>query len=546
MMHMSGVVAVDWGTLPAWVSSVSSALALLFAATAAVIARRTFLIQSEQHQVNAEDRGARAAVERAAQASLVSIWWGESTALPGEPRNWGAYIRNSSWAPVYQVHVAFVRVGGGTPFAKIDLPLVPPGDGAEFHPAPIQEQCRARLTFTDAKGVRWIRDEYGRLTPLEPKLAIWAGEDIAGVLGKFQRDFQSAFGVTVTFEINNDLNSLREIFLARARGGEDVDVLVGPHDWVGELAVQGAVLPAVVSSEQRATFVDWTTKVLSVGGQLYGIPATMDTVVLLRNTDLVPDPPETFEDLLAMGRELKERGVVSEAIAVAVGAAGDPYHIWPLFTSAGGWLFPQRADGTFDPTVVGFAESESVAALERIAELGEAGAGVLRREIDGPVAHRLFLESRTPFVFGMYGMLSAARRAGLRVAAGSVPPFRDGVAAKPFVSVNGFFMAPYGRNRMIAEDLISDYLTRLDVMSEVSAQMAAPVARRDASGLLDPAIDALYQACAAGSPMPAFPEMAAVWRLLARAEVDVIVGDDPATVADRTARSITNELRGYP
>jgi hypothetical protein len=40
--------------------------------------------------------------------------------------------------------------------------------------------------------------------------------------------------------------------------------------------------------------------------------------------------------------------------------------------------------------------------------------------------------------------------------------------------------------------------------------------------------------------------MAVVWRLLARAEVDVIVGDDPATVADRTARSITNELRGHP
>jgi maltose-binding protein MalE len=365
------------------------------------------------------------------------------------------------------------------------------------------------------------------------------------VLGKFQRDFRSAFGVTVSFGINNELNSLRERFLVRARSGEDVDVLVGPHDWVGELVARGAVVPAVVSGEQHATFIDWTTKVLSVGDQLYGIPATMDTVVLLRNTDLVPDSPGTFEDVLAVGRELKERGLVSEAIAVAVGKDGDPYHIWPLFTSGGGWLFPQRADGTFDPTVVGFGEPESVAALERIAELGETGAGVLRREIDGPTAHRLFLESRTPFVFGMYGMLAAARRAGLRVAVCSIPPFRDGVAAKPFVSVNGFYLAPYGRNRTIAEDLISDYLTRQDVMSEVSAQMAAPVARRDASGLLDPAIDALYQACAAGSPMPAFPEMAAIWRLLARAEVDVIIGDDPAAVAERTARSIEHELRGY-
>lgn len=45
--------------------------------------------------------------------------------------------------------------------------------------------------------------------------------------------------------------------------------------------------------------------------------------------------------------------------------------------------------------------------------------------------------------------------------------------------------------------------------------------------------------------MPAFPEMAVIWRLLARAEVDVIIGADPAAVADRTARSIEHELRGY-
>src|SRR5947207_44910 len=104
--------AVDLGSLPAWISSVSAVLALAFAATAAVIACRTFRIQSEQHQLNADDRRARAAVDRAAQASLVSIWCGGMTQVSGGAPQWGAFVRNSSQAPVYQLHITFVRVVG--------------------------------------------------------------------------------------------------------------------------------------------------------------------------------------------------------------------------------------------------------------------------------------------------------------------------------------------------------------------------------------------------------------------------------------------------
>jgi arabinogalactan oligomer/maltooligosaccharide transport system substrate-binding protein len=45
-------------------------------------------------------------------------------------------------------------------------------------------------------------------------------------------------------------------------------------------------------------------------------------VVLFRNTDLVSTAPTTMEELVAKGKELRQRGKVSEIMALPVGANG--------------------------------------------------------------------------------------------------------------------------------------------------------------------------------------------------------------------------------
>src|SRR5262249_41451180 len=118
---------------------------------------------------------------------------------------------------------------------------------------------------------------------------------------------------------------------------------------------------------------------LSVNGRLYAVPAFLDTVALFRNTDLVPDLPESMEDLIATGQALKDRGLVSEVLAVPVSAAGDPFHVWPLLTGAGGWLFGRTPDGTWDPADIGIDSAETIAAFGKLRMLG--GHGILRPDM---------------------------------------------------------------------------------------------------------------------------------------------------------------------
>lgn len=445
------LAAADWGSVPAWLSSLAAVLALIFAATAAVLSRRTFGIQSSQYRAGVE-------AERRAQASLVSVWWGWRDSGAGE---WGAYVRNASQAPIYQAHIAFVRADDRRTVTKIGLDLIPPSDRPSFYRVSDTEleRCRTRLTFTDATGARWIRDEYGRLDCLRSELVMWVGDDIAKIFIEFRADIQSSYGVDVKLDITDVGERLRRKYIAEARQAGNVDVFVGPHDWVGELVSEQAVEPVALSEEQRQNLLDFSLQPFCFNGDIYGIPATMDTVMLIINVDLVGDEPSCFEEVVEVGRALQRANVGQEIIVVRVGPEGDPFLIWPLLSSGGAWLFGMEPNGAWDIHQVGIDSPESISAFERIAALGEAGEGIIRCEMDQAWVERTFIGGTCPFMLGAYGDVARARDAGMNVVVSPVPGFRDGGPARSFTTIYGFYIAPFGRNRVIASDLLPDYLT---------------------------------------------------------------------------------------
>jgi Bacterial extracellular solute-binding protein len=380
--------------VPTWLSAVAALIALMFAAIAAVAARRTYLIESDRDRVNAQARLVQDAYLRRSQAALVSTWWSQ--------RDGGAYVRNASDSPVYQAYLTVHDDAPGTT-VKLDLPVIPPSGQPEMYPVQVREASltsrRVSLTFTDASGVRWERDRYGRLTETDPSLLICAHPDVAGVLSSFAADMQAAYGVCVDFdtdavEYGPRGTQLRARF---ARGG--AEVLVAPHDWIGEFLAAAAVDEIPLPQTRRAAFRPWTLDAMSQHGSLYGIPIALDTMALVRNTELAPDPPTTMDELIKVGLRLKAAGRAQQIMAVMVGETGDPYQIWPLVSSSsGGWLFGRTPDGAWDPHSIGLARPETVAAFERIRQLGDTGLGILRRGTDDDAAADAFCRGDTAFL----------------------------------------------------------------------------------------------------------------------------------------------------
>ncbi|WP_327025173.1 sugar ABC transporter substrate-binding protein [Micromonospora sp. NBC_01739] len=530
-----------WGDIPNWVSSVAAILALIFAALAAVAARKTHNIESERDRRAAEARQRR-------DAALVSAWWGESANAAGQ---WGTFVRNASGAPIYQVYCTVVGLDDHSDDRKVHYPLVPPSEVAHFCPidseaegrSPIAERPRrVKVSFTDAAGVRWTRNQYGRLAELQSSLRVKLDSDRATSFKQFEDDFLATYGVRVSFEMDPDRYP-QEQFMVDVRKSGVADALVCPHDWIGAMIDAGVIEPTLLSPDQRKLFPAWTLQALTYEGRLYGVPMTTDTVALIRNTELVPEPPATFDDLVAIAQSLCRNGKTEKILAARVGYGGDPFQTWPLFTSAGGSLFGCRPNGQWDPTQLMVDSPGSVEAFEQFREMGEAGMGLLRRSVDGDTAHQCFASGRTPFLIGTSDGLRLALRAGIKIGVSPVPPFGHGKKARAFTLVHGLTIAKHGACKAVAHDLFADYLTHRHVMTRLSNDVVAPIALLGDTPIHS-ALQIYRRMCQEGDLMPSFPAMQAIWRILGKAQAAAVAGEPAKPVAYRAACEIAAALSG--
>src|SRR5690606_20381582 len=161
---------------------------------------------------------------------------------------------------------------------------------------------------------------------------------------------------------------------------------------------------------------------------------------LFRNTDLAPQAPRTIEEMVETGRRLRDEGETSEILCLQVGEQGDVYHIYPFYTSGGGYLFGTTADGSLDPDDLGVGTEGSKAAFEKIRELGEAGVGALKRSISGDNAIPLFVEGECAFLVSGPWAVNDIRTAGIPYDISPVPGFADGEVAQPFVGAQVFYV----------------------------------------------------------------------------------------------------------
>lgn len=106
-----------------------------------------------------------------------------------------------------------------------------------------------------------------------------------------------------------------------------------------------------------------------------------------------------------------------------MGATGDPVPHRAAAASAGGWLFAQQPDGTWDPARVGLDCAETIAALDQIRMLGELG-------ISRPAVTRLqtleaFQMWQAAFLLAASGVIVPAREAKVNFAVSSVARCRQ-------------------------------------------------------------------------------------------------------------------------
>ena len=87
-----------------------------------------------------------------------------------------------------------------------------------------------------------------------------------------------------------------------------------------------------------------------VEGQIYGVPLNTNAQLLWYRKDLVPSPPETWDEMIAMAKKLP----AGEGLIQEQGNRYEGYVVWfnNLVASAGGTIVNEEGNPTLDESAV--------------------------------------------------------------------------------------------------------------------------------------------------------------------------------------------------
>ncbi len=361
----------------------------------------------------------------------------------------------------------------------------------------------------------------------DEELVIWTDavklDAIQAVAAKFATDNDITVGVQA-------VTDTRTAFLTANAAGNGPDVVVGAHDWIGQLVQNGAIDPLQLSPSDIAGYAATAVQATTYEGQLYGLPYGVEAIALYCNTDYAPDTYASLDDVIAAGQAAVDAGSVEVQLSQPVGNDGDPYHMEPIYTSAGGYLFGQNADGTYNADDLGVGKPGSIEAAKKIGSLGESGSNVLRRSVSGDNSIALFTEGNAACLISGPWALADVRKADIPYSVQPIPGFAGMNPAVPFMGAQAFYVASNGQNKSFAQEFVTKGVNNVEAMTTLYEQanlVPALLAVRD--GITDE--DTLKFAAAAdgGAPMPAIPAMAEVWTPLGQAYSAIVGGSDPET-----------------
>ena len=373
-------------------------------------------------------------------------------------------------------------------------------------------------------------------------LVIWADQKKADSLKEIAKSWGQEQGITVAIQIV--ANDLQPAFITANQAGNGPDIVMGAHDWIGNLVQNSAIRPVVLSPEAEANYSDIALKAVTYDGQIYGTPYAVECLGLFVNKALTQvTEPATIEEMVEAGTAAGTELILSQA----VDEKGDAYNMEPIYTAAGGYLFGKNPDGSYNSKDLGIGKEGSIRAAEKIGQLGKQG--VLRKSVTAANHISLFTDAKAPYLISGPWALADIKKAGIDYQLTRIPGFGDieGSQARPFAGVNCFYVASNGKNKAFAETFVADAAKDMTFAASMFPSNELPPAQKDLAEKLraeQPDMVTFADMSAQAAPMPAIPAMSSVWEPFGRAQANIVAGADPASTMAGVGETIRASIDG--
>jgi arabinogalactan oligomer/maltooligosaccharide transport system permease protein len=345
--------------------------------------------------------------------------------------------------------------------------------------------------------------------------------------------------------IYRETEDLRSSFQSAALAGLGPDLIYGPSDQVGPFATMGFIRPMeeFVPQERRAAFDQ--RAVVQFRGHIYQIADRVGNhLTLVYNSKLLPKPPQTTDELIAMGKAATKDqngdGVIDQW--GIVWNFTEPFFFIPWFSGFGGWVFDEQGKPTLNTTA-------AVNAFRFVKSLRDEHK-IIPPDCDYNTADVLFKEGRAAMLINGPWSWAGYGKAGIPYELARIPEVSSTNSwPAPMVSPLGYSINTNTKGKNLEEAArLLEYLISDSVQQEfVNGTGIIPSSlalREDSLYLQRPHMEQSLAQLEVGRAMPIVPELRAVWDAMKPAYQSVLNGQlSPEQAAAQMQKDAEQKIR---
>jgi len=366
------------------------------------------------------------------------------------------------------------------------------------------------------------------------RITIWHQDriDIRVILERQLQRFMQLHPEVKVEQLFKETEELRSGFIIAALAGQGPEIVYGPSDQVGPFEIMNIILPLEPLFDST-WLAQYDTKALTrYKGHLYQIADKLGNhLTLVYNKKLVPVPPTTEQELIAIGKQLTV-DVNGDGKTDRYGLAWnytEPFFFVPFLTGFGGWIMDDAGKPTLDTrgTIDGLLFVKQLRDVHKI----------IPNEADYNVADILFKDGNAAMIINGDWSWAGYRNAGLDIGVAPLPRITTtGLWCAPMVSPKGFSInanISQEKKRWVLE-LIRFLMApenQLEAAKELYTMPTHKEVQQSPFVQNDEILRNSRIQIERGRPMPVIPEVRAIWDAMRPSYQAVLAGTKTAEQA---------------
>ncbi len=382
---------------------------------------------------------------------------------------------------------------------------------------------------------------------IEGRLSLWVGEQNKELFERIAADYEAETGFPVVVNTYTGLTASGNLALDGPFGrGGDIYVQGGGGD-LAQAVEQGLFLELdPVEMELETKFISGAQELMQYQGKLYGVPLGTEVNAMFYNKDILPEFPETWEEMIEWAKSYNNFDGVRERDAVygLLIDYSNPYYTWAINEAYGGYIFGKNEDGSWNPDDLGIDTEGSIQAYEMINSLIEEK--VIPTNMAITLMQTKFRSGKAAILLDGSWDLANFREAGINVGIAPIPEIQISETEKgtPLSFSGGYGLAINSYSLNIEESIdFLKFATRdeyvLAYYQDTGRIPSTTGCAEDPEVLADECLAGFFEQLEYSYPQPAINELNAVWDPLSAAAISIFTNkEDAATVMHKVAEDV--------